>query len=67
MKIIFNDTELSIDAQQISVARLAALKEVPAAGVAIAVNNKVVRKADWETTLLHDGDNVMVITAVCGG
>jgi len=37
------------------------------AGVAAAVNGDVVRRAAWETTLLADGDEVEVLTAVQGG
>jgi len=40
----------------------------PAAhGVAVAVNGAVVRRALWEETLLHGGDEVEVITASQGG
>ena len=37
------------------------------AGVAAAVNGEVVRQADWESTMLADGDEVEVLTAVQGG
>ncbi len=36
-------------------------------GVAVARGNKVVRKADWNRTVLTEGDELTVITAVCGG
>lgn len=36
-------------------------------GIAVAVNGKVIRKADWGATPLHSGDDILVITAVCGG
>jgi sulfur carrier protein len=38
-----------------------------AAGVAAAVNDEVVRRAAWDSTLLADGDQVEVLTAVQGG
>ena len=41
--------------------------DVPAAGVAVAVNGAVVRRADWPTTALADGATVEVLTAVQGG
>lgn len=37
------------------------------AGVAVAVNDTVVPRAAWPTTLLDDGDRVEVLTAVQGG
>ena len=38
-----------------------------ATGVAAAINGAVVRRADWESAGLADGDSVEVITAVQGG
>jgi thiamine biosynthesis protein ThiS len=35
--------------------------------VAVMVNGDVIRRADLETTRLHDGDAVEVITMVGGG
>lgn len=36
-------------------------------GVAVAVNEEVVRRGDWDTTRLHDHDRVEIIHAVGGG
>jgi|HubBroStandDraft_6_1064221.scaffolds.fasta_scaffold3654149_2 sulfur carrier protein len=36
-------------------------------GVAAAVNGEVVRRAEWDNTMLTDGDDVEVLTAVQGG
>lgn len=36
-------------------------------GVAIAVNDNIVRRPDWTTTVLHEGDEVVVIKAAYGG
>jgi len=38
-----------------------------AAGVAAAVNGDVVPRGSWDATLLRDGDQVEVVTAVQGG
>jgi sulfur carrier protein len=47
-------------------AAVARLTSAPT-GVAAAVNGEVVRRADWDATLLDDGDQVDVLTAVQGG
>ncbi len=67
MKLFVNQKEFIADSEKLTVAGL--LREVKSttAGVAVAVNNKVVRKADWESTELAEGDHITVITAVCGG
>lgn len=36
-------------------------------GVAIAVNGRVVRRSEWETTPVHDGDRVEIVRAMQGG
>ncbi|HEY0717369.1 MAG TPA: sulfur carrier protein ThiS [Streptosporangiaceae bacterium] len=36
-------------------------------GIAVAVNGAVVRRSEWESTRLADGDQVEVLTAVQGG
>lgn len=36
-------------------------------GLAAALNNRVVKRADWSKTFLHDNDNILIISAVCGG
>lgn len=36
-------------------------------GVAVACNDRVVRRAEYETQLVQDGDRVEVIEAVAGG
>lgn len=36
-------------------------------GVAVAINGRVIRRCDWATTTLSDGDKIMVLTAAQGG
>jgi sulfur carrier protein len=38
-----------------------------ASGVAAAINGEVVPRGSWTVTLLRDGDQVEVVTAVQGG
>lgn len=35
--------------------------------VAIMINNEVIRKADKDTTTLHDGDQIEIVTYAAGG
>ena len=47
---------------------LAALGRDPSQpGVAVAVGDRVVRRADWPRTVVEDGDRVEIITAAQGG
>jgi sulfur carrier protein len=46
---------------------LSALLQVSASGTAVAVNQSVVAKPDWEKHVLQAGDQVMLIKATQGG
>ena len=50
-----------------TVGQLVATVTELAAGVAAAVNGEVVPRRSWPGTLLRDGDQVEVVTAVQGG
>jgi sulfur carrier protein len=66
MKVTINGIphELTDDA---SLATAVSLLTASATGVAAAVNGAVVRRPDWDSAGLADGDSVEVITAVQGG
>ena len=36
-------------------------------GIAVAVNGEIVRKSQWETTMVDHNDIVEIVTAVAGG
>ena len=50
-----------------TVARLLDLLGAPHAGIAVARNDRVVRRADYEAHALADGDTIEIIKAVAGG
>jgi thiamine biosynthesis protein ThiS len=67
MEIILNNTNEKIDAGEISVAELLVLKNFIFKMLVIKVNDKVVKKQDYETTIIKDGDHVVVLHLVSGG
>ncbi len=66
MNITINGTPHELT-EGTSLAQAVSLLTTSAAGVAVAVNGAVVRRADWPGTGLADGDHVEVLTAVQGG
>ncbi len=66
MNVFLNGTPHDL-AHGASLATAVSLLTTSATGVAAAVNGAVVRRTDWESTGLADGDSVEVITAVQGG
>ena len=41
--------------------------DVPKQGVAIAVQNRMVPRSEWNEKVLQEGDNLVIIKAACGG
>ncbi len=41
--------------------------KIPAKGIAIAINDVVVSRVNWNKTKIRDQDNILVIKAVQGG
>lgn len=65
MKVKINNTEVDILAQ--TVAQLAVDQQLPNKGVAIAVNNDMVPRTEWNDRPIHEGDDIVILKAFCGG
>lgn len=65
MKVKINNTEVDILAQ--TVAQLAVDQQLPDKGVAIAVNNDMVPRTEWNDRPIHKGDDIVILKAFCGG
>jgi sulfur carrier protein len=66
MKVQVNNKETELLSQS-SIQQLALSMELPAAGVAIAVNNKMVPRTEWDQFVLKENDQIVIIKAACGG
>jgi sulfur carrier protein len=66
MQVTVNGTERDVP-DNATVTQLLAALEVPARGVAVAVDGVVVPKTDHDTAVVPDGADVEVLTAVQGG
>jgi sulfur carrier protein len=66
MKVIVNghQRELPDDA---TVANVVADVAPAAAGIAVALNDEIVRRAAWAATAVRDADRLEILTAVQGG
>ncbi len=65
MKVNINNKPTEVESQQLL--SLAAELSLPEKGVAVAVNNRMVPRTDWDKTTVNEGDNILIIKAVCGG
>lgn len=50
-----------------TLAELITQLDLPAARIAVELNREVVRRSDWNNTVLHDGDRVEIVHFVGGG
>ncbi len=66
MEIEINNKTYKIS-EEYTLANLLEILETQPLGTAFAVNNKVVKKADWDNFALAEGMKVTMIKAVCGG
>lgn len=51
----------------ITVAEFVQQEKVPEGGTAIAINGKVVRRAEWDGRLIVENDDIVLIRAAYGG
>ena len=66
MNVIVNGQPVELSDGATTAVAVQVLTSAPS-GIAVAVNGEVVRRREWESTPLADGDQVEVLTAVQGG
>lgn len=65
MEITINNKPVTTAATTLS--GLAAEMDLPAKGIAIAINNKMIPRTEWEVTDISEGTHLVMIKAACGG
>ena len=66
MRVFINDESKEISGTP-SLAELIDQLDLPAARIAIELNRAVVRRSEWNDTVLHDGDRIEIVHFVGGG
>ena len=65
MKITVNNKEVTTGCQNLL--ELSQELKFPLSGIALAVNNRMIPRAQWESYILNENDDLIIIKAVCGG
>ena len=65
MRLKVNDKEVETGASNLSL--FSQEQNLQTTGIAIAVNNRMVPRCEWDSYTLHEGDSILIIKAVCGG
>jgi sulfur carrier protein len=66
MRIHFNDEPMQC-ADNLTLAMLLEQISLLKPGVALAINQRIVPREQWETHLLNDGDQILLFQAIAGG
>jgi sulfur carrier protein len=67
MKIILNNRVEEFFKEQLSIKELLEEKNFSFKMLVIKVNGSLIKKADYETTMVNEGDDVMVLHLISGG
>ncbi|HSW68512.1 MAG TPA: sulfur carrier protein ThiS [Bacteroidales bacterium] len=67
MKIILNNNSEEFDKDKLTISELLELKKYSFRMLVIKVNNKLIRRHEYEDTTIQDGDNVTVLHLISGG
>ena len=65
MRIKVNNKEVLTGA--CNLLKLSQELELPPTGLAVAVNNRMISRTEWEQFVLNENDELIIIKAVCGG
>ncbi len=66
MKIRINNQEKLIDESQ-TLGDLMTELQMKKPGIAVAVNQRVINRMEWDSLVLKENDDVIIIKAACGG
>lgn len=67
MKIILNNKEEILEGDQFTVNELLQIKKFTFKMLVIKVNDQLIKKTEYHTATIKDGDNVMVLHLISGG
>jgi thiamine biosynthesis protein ThiS len=61
-----NNTE-TIDQASLSITQLLEVKKYTFKMLVVKVNDKIIKRDEYPTTMIHDGDDVLVLHLMSGG
>jgi len=67
MKIILNNRNESLEADQLTINELLVVKNFTFKMLVVKVNGELVRRRDFDSTTVKDGDDVLVLHLITGG
>lgn len=66
IEVIVNQVKMQL-AENSTLSYLLAQKSINTTGIAVAVNQQIIPKTAWDTTILQHNDHILIIHASQGG
>jgi sulfur carrier protein len=67
MKIILNNREEVLSGENLSVSEMLKIKKFSYKMRIVKINSLLIPREEYESTIIHDGDNVQMIYLMSGG
>jgi sulfur carrier protein len=67
MKIILNNREEELSGENLSVSEMLKIKKFSYKMRIVKINSLLIPREEYESTIIHDGDNVQMIYLMSGG
>jgi thiamine biosynthesis protein ThiS len=67
MKIILNNREEELSGENLSVSEMLKIKKFSYKMRIVKINGLLIPREEYESTIIHDGDNVQMIYLMSGG
>ncbi|HFO0563402.1 TPA: sulfur carrier protein ThiS [Proteus mirabilis] len=66
MNITVNDGRYSLD-MPVTISQLLIELKQPSMGVALAINDIIIPRENWNTQMINEGDTILLFQAIAGG
>ncbi|MBG3050377.1 sulfur carrier protein ThiS [Proteus mirabilis] len=66
MNITVNDERYSLD-MPVTISQLLIELKHPSIGVALAINDIIIPRENWNTQMINEGDTILLFQAIAGG
>ncbi|EHF3470258.1 TPA: sulfur carrier protein ThiS [Proteus mirabilis] len=66
MNITVNDERYSLD-MPVTINQLLIELKQPSMGVALAINDIIIPRENWNTQMINEGDTILLFQAIAGG
>ncbi len=66
MNITVNDERYSLD-MPVTISQLLIQLKQPSMGVALAINDIIIPRENWDTQMINEGDTILLFQAIAGG